>query len=38
MSHSIALVFDDQFKGEEAKPAFHRMAGEVCSRDEWSEK
>src|SRR5258708_31805489 len=28
MSHLIALVFDDQFKGEEARAVFHRMAGE----------
>src|SRR5260370_7462514 len=28
MSHLIALVFDDQFKGEEARAALHRMAGE----------
>ncbi len=28
MSHLIALVFDDQFKGEEATAALHRMAGE----------
>jgi hypothetical protein len=28
MSHLIALVFDDQFKGEEARAALHCMAGE----------
>jgi uncharacterized membrane protein len=28
MSHLIALVFDGQFKGEEARAALHRMAGE----------
>ena len=28
MSHLIALVFDDQFKGEVARAALHRMAGE----------
>jgi len=28
MSHLIALVFDDRFKGEEARAALHRMAGE----------
>jgi hypothetical protein len=28
MSHLIALVFDDQFKGEEARAALHRMASE----------
>src|SRR5260370_41099029 len=28
MSHLIALIFDDQFKGEEARAALHRMAGE----------
>src|SRR5260370_3426897 len=28
MSHLIALVFDDQFKGEEARAALHRMAGD----------
>jgi len=28
MNHLIALVFDDQFKGEEARAALHRMAGE----------
>src|SRR5260370_42532936 len=28
MSHLIALVFDDQFKGVEARAALHRMAGE----------
>lgn len=28
MSHLIAVVFDDQFKGEEARAALHRMAGE----------
>jgi len=28
MSHLIALVFDDQFKAEEARAALHRMAGE----------
>jgi uncharacterized membrane protein len=28
MSHLIALVFDDQFKGEEARTALHHMAGE----------
>jgi uncharacterized membrane protein len=28
MSHLIALVFDDQFKGEEARTALRRMVGE----------
>jgi len=28
MSHLIALVFDDQFKGEEARASLHRMAGD----------
>jgi uncharacterized membrane protein len=28
MSHLIALVFNDQFKGEEARAALHRRAGE----------
>src|SRR5258708_18396635 len=28
MSHVMALVYDDQFKGEEARAALHRMAGE----------
>jgi uncharacterized membrane protein len=28
MSYLIALIFDDQFKGEEARAALHRMAGE----------
>lgn len=28
MSHLIALVFDDQFKAEEARAAIHRLAGE----------
>jgi uncharacterized membrane protein len=28
MSHLIALVFDDQFKGEEARAAWDRMEGE----------
>ena len=28
MSYVIALVYDDQFKGEEARAALHRMAGE----------
>jgi uncharacterized membrane protein len=28
MSHLIALVFDDQFKGEEARAALHRVASE----------
>lgn len=28
MSHLIALIFDDQFKGEEARAALHRMVGE----------
>lgn len=28
MSHLIALVFEDQFKGEEARAALRRMAGE----------
>lgn len=28
MSHLIALVFDDQFKGEEARAALDRMVGE----------
>src|SRR5260370_38596995 len=28
MSHVLALVYDDQFKGEEARAALHRMAGE----------
>ena len=28
MSHLIALVFEDQFKGEEARAALYRMAGE----------
>lgn len=28
MSHLIALIFDDQFKGEEARAALHRMEGE----------
>src|SRR5579863_5810348 len=28
MSHVMALVYDDQFKGKEAGAALHRMAGE----------
>jgi uncharacterized membrane protein len=28
VSHLIALIFDDQFKGEEARAALHRMVGE----------
>jgi uncharacterized membrane protein len=28
MSYLIALVFDDQFKGEEARASLHRMVGE----------
>ena len=28
MSYVLALVYDDQFKGEEARAALHRMAGE----------
>jgi len=28
MSHLIALVFDDQFKAEEARAALHRLASE----------
>ena len=28
MSHLIALIFDDQFKSEEARAALHRMVGE----------
>ncbi len=28
MSHLIAMVFDDQFEGEEARAALHRLAGE----------
>lgn len=28
MSHLIALVFDDQFKGEEARATLHHLAGE----------
>src|SRR5260370_5293913 len=28
MSRLIALVFDDQFKGEEARAELHRLAGE----------
>lgn len=28
MSHLIALIFDDPFKGEEALAAVHRMAGD----------
>jgi uncharacterized membrane protein len=28
MSHLIALVFNDQFKGEEARAALNRRAGE----------
>jgi len=28
VSHLIALVFNDQFKGEEARAEFHRMVGE----------
>jgi len=28
MSHVMALVYDDQFKGEEARAALHRLAGE----------
>lgn len=28
MSHLIALVFDDQFKGEEARATVHHLAGE----------
>jgi uncharacterized membrane protein len=28
MSHLVALVFSDEFKGEEARAALHRMAGE----------
>jgi len=28
MSQLIALIFDDQFKAEEARDALHRMAGE----------
>ena len=28
MSHLIALIFDDQFKGEEARATLHRMVGE----------
>jgi uncharacterized membrane protein len=28
VSHLIALVFDDQFRGDEARAALHRMVGE----------
>ena len=28
MSHLIALIFDNQFKGEEARASLHRMVGE----------
>ena len=28
MSHLIALIFEDPFKGEEARAAVHRMAGD----------
>ena len=28
MSHLIALIFDDPFKGEEALATVHRMAGD----------
>lgn len=28
MNHLIGLVFDDQYKGEEARASLHRMAGE----------
>lgn len=28
MSHLIALIFDDPFKGEEARASLHRMVGE----------
>lgn len=28
MGHLTALIFDDQFKGEEARAALHRMTGE----------
>jgi uncharacterized membrane protein len=28
MSYLIALIFDEQFKGEEARASLHRMAGE----------
>jgi hypothetical protein len=32
MSHLIALVFDDQFKGEEARAFFIGWPLKVCSR------